>query len=93
MHAMLGTVDIDASRGAEAVAMLHDQLLPMIKQMPGFVGGTWTRSTDGTQGRSLLVFESEEAAKAAAESARVGPPPGAPVTFVSAEVFEVVAQA
>lgn len=93
MHAILGTVDIDGTRGAEAVAMLHDQLIPMIRQMPGFVSGTWTRSVDGTQGRSLILFESEETAKAATEAAREGPPPGAPVSFVSADVFEVVAQA
>jgi hypothetical protein len=93
MHAVVGAVEIDASRGDEAVALLNETLVPMIRQMDGFVSGTWTRSVDGTQGRSIIVFESEAAAQAAATQARQGPPPGAPVSFVSTDVFEVVARA
>jgi hypothetical protein len=93
MYAVLGKVDIDSSRADEAADLLNNHTVPMVKQAPGFVSGTWARSADGTHGRSLIVFESEEAAKAAAERAPTGPPPGGPVTFVSAEVFEVLAQA
>ena len=80
--------NVDQSREA-----LQSQVVANVKKAPGFVSGTWTRSADGKQGRSIMIFESEEAAKAAAERARTGPPQGAPVTFVSAEVFEVLAQA
>jgi hypothetical protein len=93
MHAVLGAVDIDASRGAEAETMLRETLVPMIKQMRGFVSGTWTRSVDGSQGRSMILFENEDAAKEAAKTVVEGPPPGAPATFVSVDVFEVLAQA
>lgn len=93
MHALVGAVEIDSSRGAEAEALLNETLVPMIRQMTGFVSGTWARSVDGTQGRSIILFESEDAAGAAAKAAAEGPPPGAPVTFVSADVFVVVAQA
>jgi hypothetical protein len=41
----------------------------------------------------LIIYEDQAAAEAAADRARQGPPPGAPTRFVSAEVFEVVAQA
>jgi hypothetical protein len=93
MYAVIGKVEIDSSRADEAVELLNNYTVPMVKQAPGFVSGTWARSEDGTRGQSLLLFESEEAAKGAAERAASGPPPGAPVTFVSAEVFKVLAQA
>ena len=93
MYAVLGRVEIDSSRTDEAVELLNNYTVPMVKQAPGFVSGTWARSDDGTHGQSLILFDTEEAAKAAAERAAAGPPPGAPVTFVSAEVFEVLAQA
>ena len=93
MYAVLGSVDIDSSRADEATELLNNYTVPMVKQAPGFVSGTWARSEDGRHGQSLILFETEEAAKAAAERAATGPPPGAPVTFVSAEVFEVLAQA
>jgi hypothetical protein len=70
---------------------LRDSVVPRISQLPGFVAGYWTRSEDGSNGRSLLVFESEEAARAAAERVASGVPRG--VTFESAEVREVVADA
>jgi hypothetical protein len=93
MYAVFGRVDIDASRADEAAELLSNYTVPMVKQAPGFVSGTWARSEDGTHGQSLTLFGTEELAKAAAERAATGPPPGSPVTFVSAEVFEVLAQA
>jgi hypothetical protein len=93
MYAVFGKVEINSSRADEAAELLNNYTVPMVKQASGFVSGTWARSADGTRGQSLILFESEDAAKAAAERAATGPPPGAPVTFVSAEVFEVLAQA
>ncbi|MGH3369816.1 MAG: antibiotic biosynthesis monooxygenase [Nocardioidaceae bacterium] len=93
MYAMVAKVQIDPTRADDAVELLHSFTVPMVKQLPGFVSGTWVRATDSSHGQSLVLFENEESAKAAAERAAQGPPPGAPVTFVSAEVFEVMAQA
>ena len=93
MHAVIGTVEIDANRADEALELLNGFTVPNAKQAPGFVRGTWCRSADGTRARSVVMFESEATANAAAERAAQGPPPGAPVRFVSAEVFEVLAQA
>jgi hypothetical protein len=48
----------------------------------------------GDAGRSMLLFDSEDAAKAAADEIRsLGPPAGAPVTMESVDAYEVVAQA
>ena len=93
MHAVVGQVKIDQSREEEARKALSEIVVPTAKAMPGFVGGTWCRALQDDRGTSVLLFESEEAARAAAEQMRQGPPPGTPATFVSADVFEVVAQA
>ena len=89
MHAVLVKVSISDVEGSQQE--LRDSVVPRISQLPGFVAGYWTRSEDGSNGRSLLVFESEEAARAAAERVASGVPRG--VTFESAEVREVVADA
>jgi hypothetical protein len=93
MHAVIGTVEIDSARSDEAIELLSNFAVPNAKQAPGFISGTWCRSADGTSGHSLVLFESESTAKADAARFAQGPPPGAPVRFVSADVLEVLAQA
>jgi hypothetical protein len=93
MYGLIVELEIDESQADRTVEFLHQVAVPMIKQGPGFVSGTWMRSRDGSRTRSLILFEDEDAAEAAAERARQGPPPGAPTRFISAEVFEVLAQA
>ena len=93
MHALVITVGIDPDKADEATAMLHNQVVPDVKATPGFVSGTWARSADGTNGHSVVLFENEEAAKAALAQAKQGPPPGAPVKMLYAELYEVLAQA
>ena len=93
MHAVIGTVEIDATRAAEASELLNGFAVPNATQAPGFISGTWCRSADGTLGHSVVLFESEAAAKAAAGRLAQAPPPGAPVRVVSTDVFEVLAQA
>lgn len=93
MYALVGTVEIDPGRAEQAVVMLNDQLVPQVKAMSGFVSGTWARSVDGRKGYSIVIFATEEAANAAMERARRGPPPEAPVKVLSSEVCELMAQA
>jgi hypothetical protein len=93
MYGLLVEFEIDPDRAEESIGFLHGVAVPMIKQGAGFVSGTWMRSLDGSRTRSLILFEDEHTATEAADRARQGPPPGAPATFVLAEVFEVMAQA
>jgi hypothetical protein len=93
MHGFVGTVEIDASRSDEALKLLQEFTIPTAKSQPGFVRGVWLRSDDGSIGRSVLLFDTKEHAESAADVARQGPPPGAPVTVRNVEVFEVVAEA
>ena len=89
MHAVL--VKVSINDGASSEKELKETVVPRISRAPGFVAGFWTRSDDGSNGRSMLVFESEDAARAAAERIGSNVPQG--VTFESAEVREVVASA
>jgi phosphoribosylamine-glycine ligase len=89
MHAVLTNVTIKDVATAEEY--LRDQVVPNVKQAPGFVAGYWMR--DEGEGKGVVVFESEDAARQAAEriSERVGQNPG--VTLNSVTVGEVVAHA
>jgi hypothetical protein len=91
MHAVFVQSQIDADRTAEAEAMLRDVVAPMVRQAPGLVSATWARSADGTEGRSVAIFDSEEAAQAMLGVVR-GIPAGAPVRVVGASMLEVVLQ-
>ena len=50
-----------------AAPQLRERIVPAVKGAPGFVAGYWTRSDDGTNGVSMIVFDSESQACAAAE--------------------------
>ena len=89
MHAVVVKVSISDVESAQKE--LEEAVVPRVKQVPGFVAGYWTRSDDGSNGRSMIVFESEEAARTAAGRIGENVPEG--VTFESAEVREVVASA
>jgi hypothetical protein len=89
MHAVRTNVTIKDTATAEAY--LRDQVVPNVKQAPGFVAGYWTR--DEGEGNGVIVFESEDAARQAAErlSERIGANPA--VTLNSVKVSEVIANA
>jgi hypothetical protein len=72
---------------------LREKVVPAISSTPGFVTGYWTRSDDGSNGLSMLVFESEDAARAAADRFRGGTIIPETVTVSRVEVREVVANA
>ena len=87
MHAVIFRVSLKNREAAEK--FLKEELVPMISQAPGFISGHWV-NVDGDKGRSMLIFESEEAAKQAAEGDQ---PPEAVVAIESVEFGEVVAHA
>ena len=87
MHAVVITVNV--SDPDSAITALREDVVPRIKGAPGFVAGYWTR--DGNNGLSMVVFESEDQARQAAEGARDGMPEG--VELQDAQVREVVANA
>jgi hypothetical protein len=76
----------------QASKFLREEGIPRLSQAPGFVSGQWVRLDEST-GTSMLTFESEEAAQAAAEMLRTNPPGGSAITINSIEVGEVVERA
>ena len=91
MHAVVVRVSVGdpeiADRG------VHEQVVPGVSGAPGFVAGYWTRADDGSNGLSMLVFESEQAAQAVADRFRAGSILPETVTVSRIEVREVVATA
>ena len=87
MYATVVRVTVDDPEGSTRV--LRERVVPGVSQAPGFVTGHWTRK--GNSGLSMVIFESEDAANAAAERIPGLVPEG--VTIEEVEVREVVAHA
>lgn len=87
MYAAVVRVTVSDPEGAEQ--SLREEVVPRASGAPGFQAGYWTR--DGQSGLSMLIFDSEEHARAAAEQIPAAVPEG--VTFEGIEVREVVASA
>jgi hypothetical protein len=91
MHAVVARVSInDFDRARQ---FLTKRVVPGASQAPGFVAGYWTRSADGGSGLSIVVFESEDAARAAEQMVQATAPQDEGVTLDGTEVREVVASA
>jgi hypothetical protein len=91
MHAVVVKVNIDDfERGHK---FLTEQVVPRVSQAPGFVAGYWTRSEDGSGGLAMIVFESEDAARAVGQMIESQAPQDDGVTVEGTEVREVVASA
>ncbi len=92
MHAVLLEVDLSGTEREEGLKNLRETVVPRIKQAPGFQSGTWLAPVAG-KGLSVVVFEGEENAQAAAATVAVGSSPSPGVTVERCEVREVVASA
>jgi len=90
MHAVVVKVNIDDfEKGRQ---FLTGQVVPRVSGAPGFVAGYWTSDADNTNGLSMMVFESEDAANEVAKMIESqGMNEG--ITVQGTEVREVVANA
>jgi hypothetical protein len=89
MHAVAVKVNISDVESAQRE--LHERVVPAVSGAPGLVKAYWTRSDDGTNGLSMLVFETEDAARGMADRIRAADWMPEGVTLESAEVREVIA--
>jgi hypothetical protein len=89
MHAALVSVTIHDPE--PALEFLRSTIIPRVSQSPGFVNGYWMRAGEN-KGWSVIVFESEEAAKGFEEQLRAQEGPGH-ATIDNIEIREVVANA
>ena len=91
MHAVVVRVAIGDAEIAEKG--LREKVVPAVSSAPGFVTGYWTRSDDGSDGLAMLVFESEDAARAVGERFRGGTIIPETVTVSRVQIREVVTSA
>jgi hypothetical protein len=89
MHAVI--VSVTVNDGEAATKHLRSEIVPRVKQAPGFVAGYWVRIEGGEKGRGTMVFESEDNARAAADQIQENPNPA--TTIESVDVGEVVESA
>lgn len=89
MHAVVVRVSISDREAAERT--LNQDVVPRVSQAPGFQTGYWTWK-DNT-GLSMVIFDSEDHAKQAADQVRAMIESRPAVSLINEEVREVVAQA
>jgi hypothetical protein len=89
VHAVVVHLTITADFDTDT-RQLREQVVPAVSHAPGFVAGYWTR--EERSGLSVLVFESEDAARAMSENLPSMIPPDT-ATVDGIEVREVVAHA
>ncbi len=90
MYAVVADVELETEPTAEHLTRLRQDVAAGVKAAPGFVAGYWLAPVD-RKGHSVVVFETEDQARAAAPPVGAGPMPG--VTIVNVEIREVVASA
>lgn len=88
MHALVIRASI---RDPKVARETLDRFVPEISRAHGFVAGYWTWSDDQSNAHSMIVFESADSAREAADRVRDVTPEE--VTIDSAEVRRVVASA
>jgi hypothetical protein len=95
MRAVIGRVKIKQDRADEALAMIGEKGVAMLRGMIGSAGGYWARSQGGEIiQHSFWLFDTEENARTAeANFNKLRDMPDAPATFISVDVCEIVGHA
>ncbi len=61
-YAVLGVWNMEPSRWDEQQQVLHEHLVPMVSQVPGFVAGYWMGDRSTSKTYTTIVLEDEAAA-------------------------------
>lgn len=93
MYAVLIEVDVSGVDRDEGLKGLREQIVPVIKGLPGFRSGTWLPGNEAGLGLSLTVWDTQEQAEAMANMFGPGSSPQANATVRRCEVREVAATA
>jgi heme-degrading monooxygenase HmoA len=89
MHAIVIEVDVRGVDREAGLRALREQIVPSIKQLPGFRSGVWLTGDDEGKGLSLTVWDDEPSANAMAERFGPGSSPAVSAAVVRCEVREV----
>jgi hypothetical protein len=94
VHAVVVNTKYEESALDPEATILRERVTPALQQLPGFVGGYWLAPVDLVS-HAVVVFESEEAARKAAED--MGVKPGGSLSpgkaFQSVDFVEVAGNA
>ena len=95
MFAVIGRVELKPDRAEEALAMIGERGVAMLRGMSGSKAGYWARNLDGDDiQHSFWLFDTEENAREAEATFKaLREMPDAPATFVSVDVCEIVGEA
>jgi hypothetical protein len=63
MHAVVGIWDMGAGDWEEQQRALHEEIVPMVRGIPGFVAGYWMGDRAAAKTHATIVWEDEEAAQ------------------------------
>jgi hypothetical protein len=92
VHANVVFVNVDATQADPALRGLHNEVIPRVRQTPGFVAGFWLEPLDG-KGISVTLWESEHAAREAAALIHLASSPTTGVKVDRIETREVIGKA
>ena len=87
------TVTVEVPTAEEQRERLEREVLPMVREVPGFRHGSWMLHESGRSGIGVIVFDDEAGARALAQGLQVGGPAGAGATVRSVDVYEVLVEA
>ena len=91
MHAIVHTMTITDSPANRA--RLVDEVVPRVRQLPGFVRGIWVSDPSAGTATALVVFDTQEAAEAVAATLRDPSHHHDDTVTTSVEVCELAAEA
>ncbi len=63
MYAAVGVWNMEAENWEEQQRGLHEDVIPMVKKIPGFVSGYWMADETARKTYTTSVFEDEAAAQ------------------------------
>lgn len=60
MYAVLGVWAVDPARYGEQHAGLQNEVIPLVRDLPGFVQGLWMGDDEAGRSHTNLIFDTEQ---------------------------------
>ena len=93
MYGIIIEVRVDPNREEEMRNMVANMVVPNARKHQGIQAAYWLRSLDSDILRVAELYDSEANVRATANRIQSdGPPPGAPITLLSINTYEVIGQ-
>ena len=87
MHATIIVSSMDSSKKAQLIEELGPKVIPMVREMPGYISGFWSWDHATNVTYAFILFEREDQARALESAVKADPIPGARLErVVTAEV-------